>query len=245
MDIIENNSKTFFKNCLLLEIISNNCYYHTMPMGIGGFMKNVLCFGDSNTWGYNPIKGGERHLYKDRWTTHLQSYLGEDYLIIPEGLNGRTTVWDDPVKGEVNGKKYLKPCLESHKPIDLVIIMLGTNDLKAKFNLPSVDIAAGVGVLIDIVKDSKCGPDNKAPELLILIPPEVRKLSNFKEVFGDCHKKSKEFPRVYGEMATVKGVNYIDIGQTVRFSDADGIHYEVQELEKLGRLVGEFIKKST
>jgi hypothetical protein len=205
-------------------------------------MRSVLCFGDSNTWGYNPLKGGERHLYRDRWTTVLQNFLGEDYLVIPEGLNGRTTVWDDPVKGKVNGKKYLKPCLESHKPIDLVIIMLGTNDLKKKFNLPPVDIAGGIGVLIDIVKNSGCGPNNSSPEILILIPPEVRKLSNFKEVFGDCHSRSRELPRVYSKISREKGVEYIDIGRWVRFSDADGIHYEVAELKKLGLLVGEYIK---
>lgn len=205
-------------------------------------MKSILCFGDSNTWGYNPVKNGERHNYSDRWTTHLSRYLGEEYLVIPEGLNGRTTVWDDPIKGEVNGQKYLKPCLESHKPIDLVILMLGTNDLKAKFNLPAADIAAGCGVLVDIVKDSRCGIDGSSPEILILIPPEVRKLSNFKEVFGECHSKSRELPKYYKVMAKDKGVDYIDIGKDVRFSDADGIHYESPELKKLGVLVGEYIK---
>lgn len=206
-------------------------------------MKNVLCYGDSNTWGYNPVEAGRRHKYEDRWTTILQKNLGDDYLIIPEGLNGRTTVWDDPVKGFVNGKKYLRPCLESHKPIDLVIIMLGTNDLKARLNLPAVDIAAGAGVLADIVLNSKSGPDDKSPGVLILIPPEVRKLSNFKDIFGDCKKTSKQLPGVFKEMADEKGIPYINIGNFVRFSDADGIHYEADQLPILAGVVTTKVKE--
>lgn len=206
-------------------------------------MKSILCYGDSNTWGYNPVEAGKRHKYEDRWTTILQKNLGDNYLVIPEGLNGRTTVWDDPIKGFVNGKNYLRPCLESHKPIDLVVIMLGTNDLKARLNLPAVDIAAGAGVLVDIVLSSKCGQDENTPQVLILIPPEVRKLSNFKEVFGDCKKRSKELPETFKKMAEEKGVPYIDIGKNVRFSDADGIHYEADQLPIIAGVVTDKVKE--
>lgn len=206
-------------------------------------MRNILCYGDSNTWGYNPVENGKRHIYENRWTTIVQKKLGDNYLIIPEGLNGRTTVWDDPIKGFVNGKEYILPCIESHKPLDLVIIMLGTNDLKARLSLPSCDIAAGVGVLADIVLNSKCGPNNSVPQVLILIPPEVRKLSNYKEIFGDCVEKSLEFPRVYSEMAKEKGIDYLDIGKYVRFSDEDGIHFEVDQLKILGELVAGEVQK--
>ena len=204
-------------------------------------MKTVLCYGDSNTWGYNPVTGG-RHNYEDRWTTILQEKLGSDYLIIPEGLNGRTTVWDDPIELNKNGAAYLPPCLESHKPLDLVIIMLGTNDLKLRFSLPACDIAAGAGVLIDIVKKSECGPMGKAPEILLLIPPEVRKLSNFKPVFEGSRKVSLKFPDVFRDVAEEKDVEYLDIGKTVRFSDADGIHFEPDQLLLLGNLVAEKVK---
>lgn len=200
-------------------------------------MKSILCYGDSNTWGYNPAENGSRHKYENRWTTILQKKLGDKYHVIPEGLNGRTTVWDDPTKCNVNGRDFLLTCLESHKPLDLVIIMLGTNDLKARLNLPAVDIASGVGVLVDIVLKSSCGPDNRSPDVLVLIPPEVRKLSNFKDVFGDCVEKSRAFPKAYINMANEKGVSYIDIGKSVRFSDLDGIHYEKDELPKLAELV--------
>ena len=98
-------------------------------------MWEILCYGDSNTWGYNPSTK-ERYDRYERWTGILQFTLGDEYHVIEEGLNGRTTVWDEPIEGEYkNGKTYLVSCLESHKPLDLVIIMLGTNDLKKRFSV--------------------------------------------------------------------------------------------------------------
>ena len=107
-------------------------------------MKEVLCYGDSNTWGYNP-KTKQRYDRNTRWPCVLQRELGEEFLVIPEGQNGRTTVWDDPVEGQKNGMTYLLPCLESHKPLDLVIITLGTNDLKHRFSVTAYDIARVCG----------------------------------------------------------------------------------------------------
>jgi len=109
-------------------------------------MKTVLCYGDSNTWGYDPTSK-ERFAPETRWTGVLAESLGVAFRVIEEGLNGRTTVWDDPIEGHKNGQTYLVPCLASHKPIDLVVLMLGTNDLKMRFSVPADDIARGVGLL--------------------------------------------------------------------------------------------------
>jgi lysophospholipase L1-like esterase len=204
-------------------------------------MKTILCYGDSNTWGYNPLSG-ERHKYNERGTTILKKKLGYEYLIIPEGLNGRTTVWDDPIEGHKNGATYLSPCLESHKPIDLVIILLGTNDLKTRFSVPPGDIAAGVGVLVDISKKSGCGINGNSPEILVLIPPEVQKLTNFSEMFAGSRDKSQEFLRVFKSMAEEYEVSCLNIGEVVHFSDADGIHFEPDQLVPLGNLVSERVK---
>ena len=104
-------------------------------------MKTVLCYGDSNTWGYDAATEG-RYPYDKRWTTVLARELGSEYLVIPEGLNGRTTVWPDPIEGEYkSGKSTLLAILESHYPIDLVVLMLGTNDLKHRWGLSAWDIA--------------------------------------------------------------------------------------------------------
>jgi lysophospholipase L1-like esterase len=162
--------------------------------------KTVLCYGDSNTWGYNP-KTGQRYGRDERWPGVLRKELGQGYLVVEEGLNGRTTVWDDPIEGHKNGKTYLIPCLETHKPIDLVIVMLGTNDLKMRFSVSAFDIANGAGVLVDIVQKSAAGPQDKAPEVLLLAPPPVVKLKGgFAEMFAGAEPKSARF-RVHVEKA--------------------------------------------
>lgn len=136
-------------------------------------MKTILCYGDSNTWGYNP-DGTGRYPKHIRWTSVLQNELGNDYDVIPEGLNGRTTVWDDPVRGEYrNGKKYLLPCLHTHKPIDLVILFLGSNDLKYRFNVNSNEIAQSIEMLANIIEKSETGPNMSSPEILVIIPPPI------------------------------------------------------------------------
>ena len=127
-------------------------------------MKTILCFGDSNTWGYNP-ENRQRFGPDERWTVILRNSLGEDYRVIEEGLNGRTTLWDDPIEGFKNGLDYLMPCLESHRPFDLITIMLGTKDLKCRFSVSAFDIAESVGVLVRQVQQSQAGPQENAPIL--------------------------------------------------------------------------------
>ncbi len=199
-------------------------------------MKTILCYGDSNTWGYNPVTK-KRHDYNLRWTTILQKELGNDFLVIPEGQNGRTTVWEDPIELHKNGASYLPPCMESHKPIDLIIIMLGTNDLKQRFSLPAADIANGAGVLVDIVKKSNFGPNDTPPEILLIIPPKVQKLTDYAETFAGSKEKSQKFPVEYKTVAKNKKVQYLEIGKYVHCSDADGIHFESDQLSTLGKLI--------
>ena len=107
-------------------------------------MKRILCYGDSNTWGTRPDGLGR---WEKRWPISLKEELGEECVIIEEGCGGRTTVWDDPLEMHKNGRTYLLPCLHSHRPLDAVVIALGTNDLKCRFSLTPYDIAAGAGEL--------------------------------------------------------------------------------------------------
>ena len=131
-------------------------------------MKNILCYGDSNTFGFIPVSG-KRYSIDERWTGILQKLLGNEYRIIEEGLNGRTTVFEDPSKAGRNGKAYLEVCLESHKPIDLIIISLGTNDLKTKFSASENVIAQNMRRLILTVKNYDYGIGYNKPEILISI----------------------------------------------------------------------------
>lgn len=109
--------------------------------------KTVLCFGDSLTWGFDP-RGGEdrvRYGFSERWTRRLQAELGSSYYVIEDGLSGRTTVFDDPVIGDMNGLAQLPTALKTHMPLDLVVILLGTNDAKVRFGLNGDEIAAVSG----------------------------------------------------------------------------------------------------
>jgi len=204
-------------------------------------MRTILCYGDSNTWGYNP-ESGERFAADVRWTGVLREELGDGYNVIEEGLNGRTTVWDDPIEGYKNGKEYLVPCLESHKPIDLVIIMLGTNDLKMRFSLPPSDIAAGAGVLVDIVQKSCAGPENRAPEVLLLAPPHIKGLSDFAEMFAGGPQKSLLFAKHFKSIADMYGCYFLDAASVVEPSPVDGVHLEESEHLKLGTVVAEKVR---
>ena len=194
--------------------------------------KTVLCYGDSNTWGYDPRTGG-RYPRDSRWPGVLRRALGEGYLVIEEGLNGRTTVWDDPIEGYKNGKSYLIPCLETHRPIDLVVIMLGTNDLKMRFSVSAFDIANGAGVLVDVAQRSATGPGGGPPQVLLVAPPPVAKLTGFAEMFEGAERKSARFAEHYRRVATEHRCALLDASTVIRSSDLDGIHLEAGEHEKL------------
>ena len=155
-------------------------------------MKRILCYGNSNTWGYDPLTL-DRFDEHTRWTRVLGKALGSAYEVIEEGLNGRTTVWDDPIEGYKSGKEYLIPCLESHKPLDLVVILLGTNDLKLRFGLSAYDVAEGASVLVGIVQGSLTGVNGRSPQVLLLAPPPTTTLSEYAEMFDGAEQKSMKF----------------------------------------------------
>jgi len=209
-------------------------------------MKNILCYGDSNTWGYNP-KDGSRFPPDVRWTGVLKRELGPGYNVIEEGLCGRTTVWDDPIEGYKSGKEYLIPCLESHQPLDLVIIMLGTNDLKKRFSLSAYDIAAGAGVLVDIVQKSAAGHDGKAPKVLLISPIHVGDITKswLEDMFWSENSvvRSKEFAYHYKRVAEEKGCEFMDAAEIVTPSPIDAIHFEASEHKKLGEAVARKVKE--
>jgi lysophospholipase L1-like esterase len=139
-------------------------------------MKTLLCYGDSNIPGCIPGSDA-RYARWERWPGILQQQLGEEYEAIVEGLPARTIIWKDPIEGYKSGKDHLIPCLESHQPLGLVIILLGTNDLKRRFSLSAFDIAEGADILVKMIRKSKVGSEGDAPEVLLLAPPHLGKLS--------------------------------------------------------------------
>jgi lysophospholipase L1-like esterase len=205
-------------------------------------MFEILCFGDSNTWGYDPVTQ-ERYPGNVRWTGVLQETLGHEYRVIEEGLNGRTTVWEDPVEGDKMGKRHLLPCLESQAPLDLVVLLLGTNDLKMRYSAPPSDIAAGAGVLVDIIARSSAGRTMKAPAILLLAPPPLAKLTAFASMFGGGTEKALHLGALYAEVAKGRGCHFLDTGKVIRSSDFDGIHLEASQHRALAEAVSREVKK--
>ena len=135
--------------------------------------KNILCFGDSNTHGYNSKTGG-RFTVEERWTKLLQRKLGDDYYVIEEGLSGRTTSFDDPVFEGLSGLNAIYPCMMTHEPLDLVIIMLGTNDTKDRFNANGFIIGKGLERLTQKAIDTHAAWRNKPNILLVARRQSIR-----------------------------------------------------------------------
>jgi len=198
--------------------------------------KVILCFGDSLTWGFNP-ESGERYPREKRWTFLLEKELGEGWRVIEEGLNGRTTGFDDPIEGDKNGRRHLPILLESHRPLDLVVIMLGTNDLKERFHLSAASIAQSVGVLVDMVLKSGVGA-----RVLLVSPPPLHELTGLSEIWGFTGgpEKSKQLAQYYAGIARWYGCHFFDAGKVVKTSTIDGVHWEEEENRKFAQaLAGE------
>lgn len=209
-------------------------------------MKSVLCYGDSNTWGAaTRSRPDDRYAPDERWPGILRAELGSDWLVIEEGLNGRTTVSDDPIEGaDKNGRTYLLPCLKTHRPLDVVVIMLGTNDLKARFNKTAWEIAQGVGVLVDIVKAAGAGRGGGVPEIMVICPSIVLdSLPLHADMFAGAPAKSREMARHYAAVAAERSVHFLDAGTVIASSKHDGFHLDPEAHLALGRAVAPLIAR--
>jgi lysophospholipase L1-like esterase len=208
--------------------------------------KAILCYGDSNTFGWATVERADsRYSYEERWPGILQGALGSRWRVIEEGLSGRTTVRDDPVEGQCrNGKTYLLPCLLSHLPLDVIVIMLGTNDLKARFNLSAWDVAEGLGTLIDVINSATVGANGTEPEILIIAPPPIlRTLPMHAELFEGAFDKSAQLATRYAAIAKRYGVHFLDAGSVAKSSTADGFHLDPDAHRAVGQAVADRVKK--
>ena len=205
-------------------------------------MKSVVCFGDSNTWAYIPGSGGKRYPFEKRWTSVLAEKLGSGVNVIPEGLNGRTTVFDDPVTGNKAGLKHLDIILTSHYPIDLLIIMLGTNDLKDRFNVQPSEIAKALGRLIEYAKKSTAGIDGNPPDILLVCPPPILEAPVYREEFLEGVEKSQNLKMEYKKLAESFGIPVFFAGDFLSSSPVDGIHWTEEGHKTFGSEIAMIIK---
>jgi lysophospholipase L1-like esterase len=190
--------------------------------------RTILCFGDSNTHGTIPMRhiGDVRRYGPDvRWPGRLATLLAGRATIIAEGHPGRTTVHDDPVTGaHKNGLTVLPALLETHAPLDLVVIMLGTNDHKHRFAVTAQEIAASVERLALIVSGFHAGPGHPAPEVLLVSPAPIEETGFIKETFTGAAPASKALAGHLAEIADRHGFGFLDAAECARVDPLDGLH---------------------
>lgn len=189
-------------------------------------LRTIVCFGDTNTWGYDEITGG-RLPFEKRWTGILSKILGKGYRVIEEGMAGRTTVNEDPVEQHKNGREHLFPCLESHRPIDVFVMMLGQVELKSRFSLTGYDIAMGIEELVAIVLKSDAGRSGQPPKTLLISPVQVGKVegTDMEKWFPavGTRERSAMFPVLFKEIADKYGIEFMEASKAAKTA-ADAIH---------------------
>ncbi len=193
-------------------------------------MKTILCYGDSNTHGYDPTTGG-RYSYEVRWPGAMQRLLGAEYYVIEEGLNSRTTVQRDPCYDDnKSGLDLLPAIIKTHMPLDLLVLMLGSNDMKHRFHMEAAEIARGAALLIQTAKtvSASKSADGKPCRILLASPPpiteDLRRGSCYPEFGERALRVSAELSDWYERIAQSNQVDFLDVAHLVKPSSIDGLH---------------------
>lgn len=202
-------------------------------------MPVVMCFGDSNTHGTPADGSGVRLGPGERWPGVLAAQPGTDWRVIEEGLPGRTTVHSDPVEGEhLNGLAALPMLLGSHRPLDHVVIMLGTNDLKTRLSVAPADIAASLERLVGTVRhgpQAPYGPDGGSPHILLVSPPHMEEVGELAQIFAGAAAKSRGLAGAIAPAAERLGCGFLDAAFVE--PGADGVHFDASQHARLGQAV--------
>lgn len=190
--------------------------------------KHIVCFGDSNTHGYcadpaDCADGVDRFNEDERWTCLLQKALGDEYLILEEGLSGRTTVFPDPLHESMSGLDVIYSVLMSHEPVDLLIVMLGTNDTKERFGANAACIGAGLERLCLKAEAVPCWKNGK-PNILVVAPPHMKDCFHDEIMGPGCPEKSKHVAEYFKSRCILHGWKFIDAEGIAEFNDLDGMH---------------------
>ncbi|TBR43907.1 arylesterase [Marinomonas agarivorans] len=204
-------------------------------------MAIILCYGDSLTWG--AIPGGGRYQKNHRWPELLNKRLGEEHDVINSGLPSRTTIWDDPFNDGRNGLKYIQSMIETFAPVNLVILMLGTNDIKSYINASAYDAARGIEKLITKIREpSRHGFPN--PEIIVVAPPNIiAPKGEAAEMFPNAVEKMQKFHQEYQKVATRQRCEFLNAAGVITPSDIDGVHLEQAANETLARVLEPLVNK--
>lgn len=205
-------------------------------------MKRILCFGDSNTFGTGPmarLSDDPIHDKATRWAGVMAAALGEGWDVVVEGLPGRTTVFDDPVEGAYrNGRRSMRAILESHRPIDLLILKLGTNDTKQRFNLGPQDIALGIARLLQEARQLQI-----VDQMLVICPAPVKERGDLAEIFRGAPARCIGLPAQMERFARENGAAFLDAGLHIEVDELDGVHLSAASHKVLGRVVADKVRE--
>lgn len=218
--------------------------------------KRIMVFGDSNSWGWMPVEEGTpsgRYPQARQWPEVMRAVLGEGHEVIVEALNGRTTDVHDPSVPQIggaglNGAAYLPAALASHVPLDLVIVMLGTNDTKEQYARSPLRIALGAGLLVETVLSSGSNfgtgwHDYPAPRVLLIAPPPLGQGGIATEQFQGGQEKSRQLAPLYRKIAEAAGVAFLDAGEVIATDGVDGVHFSAAAQRALGLAVAEAVRR--
>ena len=213
--------------------------------------KHIVCFGDSNTHGYcadpsDCADGGDRFNEAERWTCLLQTLLGEGYLVLEEGLSGRTTCFDDPLTEGLNGLAAITPCLMTHEKVDLLIVMLGTNDVKDRFGCTAECVAQGLGRLLRKARATECWSGG-IPRILVIAPPPIGEgmyQSPVAPIMGShCVPKSQALARCFREECAALGIPFLDAGALgCEFNPIDHMHLTKSAHHRLATTLSQTVR---
>lgn len=208
-------------------------------------MKTVLCYGDSLTWGSDAESGG-RHPYENRWPGVLQKALGEGVIVVAEGLRGRTTAYDEHLADcDRNGARILPTVLYTHAPLDLVIFMLGSNDMKPAVAGTAAASLQGMRRLVEIVKHHAARVEGSgAPDVLIVAPPPLVETADpfYAAMLAGGIEQSRMMATMYADLADEFECGFFDAGSVAKASPVDGVHLDAENTRALGKALAPMVR---
>jgi lysophospholipase L1-like esterase len=206
-------------------------------------MSVILCYGDSNTHGTRPMRVAgvsERYAPEDRWPEVMGARLGAGFTVISEGLPGRTTVHEDLIEGGArSGLAVLPAVLHSHKPLDLLILMLGTNDLKPRFSVTAHEIARSALRLARLAR-----AEDVVQRILVVAPAPIRPAGCLTEVFAGAEQRQQGLEAHLRQMAEAEGVGFLTAGDHVSVSPTDGVHWEAEAHRQFGAVMARQVQEA-
>ena len=194
----------------------------------------ILCYGDSNTWGFIP-GSGERYSGDVRWTGVLQMLLGDAATVVEEGVNGRTSGWDDATEEGRNGRTTLGECLASHLPLDIAILALGTNDLKVQFQATPEQIRDSLLIVVERIRQQT------GAVVVLLSPPAIGRLDSYQAQFEGAEAKRQHLANLLQSGGSRGDYPFVDSAALVEPGE-DGVHLNAAAHRALGHALSEVIR---